>query len=129
MTKNPYGMASDHAQAVIDTAITVWMQMGLTEDQILYGIAMMNAESSYNPVAKNGVAIDTIRGLGQFNTATWNSTAKSFDAQYGLQFTPIPKIPNSAFNPRLSWGPNAPAGESPQPRGGAAAPIHSCRHA
>jgi hypothetical protein len=53
MTKNAYGttiysilpQTTAHAQAVIDTAITVWMQMGLTEDQILYGIAMMNEES------------------------------------------------------------------------------------
>jgi hypothetical protein len=36
MPNNSYGTASDHAQAVIDTAITVWMQMGLMEDQILY---------------------------------------------------------------------------------------------
>ena len=48
MTQNIYGQASAHAQAVIDTAITVWMQMGLTEDQIIYGIAMMNVESQYN---------------------------------------------------------------------------------
>jgi hypothetical protein len=33
------------AQAVIDTAILVWEQMGLSTAQIMYGIAMMDAES------------------------------------------------------------------------------------
>lgn len=53
------------------------MQMGLAEDQILYGIAMMNVESGYNLVVTNNVPIDSIRGLGQFNTAAWNATAKT----------------------------------------------------
>ncbi len=71
MPQNAYGTAiagassqtTDHAQAVIDTAIVVWMQMGLTEDQIMYGIAMMNVESGYNPVVRNNVDTDSIRGL------------------------------------------------------------------
>jgi len=119
MANNPYdtpipfnGQSTQHSKVVIDTAITVWMQMGLTEDQILYGIAMMNVESGYFPTKTNGVPTDTIRGLGQFNTATWNSTAQSFDAQHGLQFTPVPRIYNPDFNPQLSQGTNAPAGES-----------------
>lgn len=118
MTSAVYGTATPNAQAVIDTAITVWMQMGLTEDQILYGIAMMNVESGYNPVVTNNVPIDSIRGLGQFNTATWNATAKSFDAQYGLQFTPILSVSNSAYNVNSPEGTNAQAGESNDPGAG-----------
>lgn len=32
------------AQAVIDSAVMVWMQMGLTNDQIKYGLAALNIE-------------------------------------------------------------------------------------
>ncbi len=43
MTKNIYGMASDHAQAVIDTAIVVWMQIQTsprnTKFDIFFGLS------------------------------------------------------------------------------------------
>lgn len=121
MTQNAYGTAisglfhqsSAQAQVVIDTAVTVWMQMGLSENQILYGIAMMNVESGYDPVVTNGVDTDSIRGLGQFSTGTWNATALSFDKQYGLQpAPPVPYIANSNFDPQQSQGTNAQVGES-----------------
>jgi hypothetical protein len=48
------------AQAVIDSAVMVWMQIGLTEDQITYGIAMLNVESRYIPTIENSVSKDTI---------------------------------------------------------------------
>jgi hypothetical protein len=74
-----------HAQAVIDTAVMVWSQMGLTEGQILYGIAMMNVESADVPDVSNGRAKDSIRGLGQIKNATWNGAAEQFNATYHLQ--------------------------------------------
>ena len=98
---NPYGSpivpirgqttTPSQAQAVIDTAIAVWMQMGLSEVQIEYGIAMMNVESSYDPTITNSVtgtrsdSKSTIRGLGQFSAGTWNDTAKLFNVDFGLR--------------------------------------------
>src|ERR1700733_890288 len=45
---------SSLAQSVIDTAVMVWMQMGLTNDQIKYGIAALNEESGFFPDITNG---------------------------------------------------------------------------
>jgi len=69
--------SADQAQAVIDSAIAVWMQMGLSEEQIMYGIAMLNVESGYNPIITNGVPTDTIRGLGQFAAVNWRMSSDS----------------------------------------------------
>jgi len=51
------------AQAVIDSAVMVWMQMGLTNDQIKYGLAALNVEGGFFSRVTNGVSTDTIRGL------------------------------------------------------------------
>lgn len=120
MSQTPYGtnipfkfQSAQHAQVVIETAITVWMKMGLTQTQIEYGIAMMNVESGFSPVIKTLSLTDTIRGLGQFYAATWNGTAEAFDLQYGLQMQPpVPSTPNPLWNPTFAAGLNAPVGES-----------------
>jgi len=87
------GNSTQHANTVIDTAIMVWMQMGLTESQIIAGLSVMNVESGYSPTISNHVVGDTIKGLGQFNVKTWNATVNEFNKKYSLiadenEFTP-----------------------------------------
>lgn len=100
MTENAYGttipssipQTYDQAQAVIDTAIIVWEQMGLSTAQIMYGIAMMNLESGDDPTITNGIPASSIRGLGQFSDVTWNDTAKIVNRNYGFS----PALPSFA---------------------------------
>jgi|GEM_PF-3634269 len=79
-----FGNTTFNATVVTDSAVLIWTQMGLTTDQIMYGLAMMNVESGYTPQITNRVKKDTIRGLGQFNAGTWSGTAKKYDASYNL---------------------------------------------
>lgn len=126
-TPIPFGQTADRAQSVIDTAILVWEQMGLSTAQIMYGIAMMNVESGDIPTKPNGVDTSTIRGLGQFSDGTWDDTAKEFDRTYGLSPGSINYIPqdlgyrvptNANFNPAQPAGTNAQSAESNDPTAG-----------
>ena len=133
MTENAYGttipssipQTYDQAQAVIDTAIIVWEQMGLSTAQIMYGIAMMNLESGDDPTITNGIPASSIRGLGQFSDATWNDTAKIFNRDYGLSAASPSSVPqslggptNANFDPLQPAYTNAQAGMSNDPAAG-----------
>jgi hypothetical protein len=62
-----FGQTTGQACSVIDTAIMVWEQMGLSTAQIMYGIAMMNLESGDTPIITNGYPTETERGLGRYS--------------------------------------------------------------
>lgn len=134
MTKTIYGFdivpirgqvaSAAQAQSVIDSAITVWMQMGLSTQQIMYGVSMLSVESGYIPTITNGHPKETIRGLGQFNSQTWGNTAATVDAKFDLQpdsagyISQSKQALNSAFSPSLTVGTNAQAGSSNDPNAG-----------
>ena len=48
---------------------------------------------------------------------------EEFDAQYGLKFTPIPSVSNSAYNVNSPEGTNAQPGESNDPAATRATPV------
>src|SRR5271167_1297582 len=72
------------AQSVIDSAVMVWMQMGLTNDQIKYALAATNVESGFFPDSANGVPTDTIRGLGQVTNGAWVQVATKIDFDFNF---------------------------------------------
>jgi len=120
-----YDQTSDHAQAVIDSAILVWGQMGLSTAQIMYGVAMMNLESGDDPTITNGVPTSSIRGLGQVSDGTWKQDASTFDGDYHLAPGSLFYVPyplngptNQNFNPTEPAYTNAQAGQSNDPAAG-----------
>ena len=80
----PLNNTSSHEDIVIDAAVPIWMQMGLTTDQIAYGIAMIAVESGFHPQRSNGIKKSSIRGLGQFDSGTWHDRAGQFNREYHL---------------------------------------------
>ena len=115
-------------EAVIDSAVLVWMQMGLTNAQIMYGLASINVESGFFPNITNNLPNSTIRGLGQITDGTWHGAAETLDAAFNLApddnayATPQPaNIKNSGpFFVGNSTGTNAQSGESNDPAIGGA---------
>jgi hypothetical protein len=120
-TPIPFGQTTALAQSVIDTAILVWEQMGLSTAQIMYGIAMLNVESGDTPVIPNNSKNSTIRGLGQFSNGQWDYAARQFNSTYNLSIPANlnPYAPTNAdFNVYLTAGTNVQSGESNDPAAG-----------
>jgi len=63
---------------LIEHAASTWEGMGLSDEQIAFGIGVMGLESGFNPQAK-GVASDTESGLGQFNNETWEDAVRYYN--------------------------------------------------
>jgi len=56
--------------SIVSTAVSVWANMRLSQDQIAFGIATMGVESGFNPTAQ--ALTTTAYGLGQFTDETWS---------------------------------------------------------
>jgi hypothetical protein len=63
---------------LIEHAVSTWENMGLSDEQIAFGIGVMGLGSGFNPRAK-GVASDTESGLGQFTGGTWGDAVKYYN--------------------------------------------------
>jgi hypothetical protein len=63
----------------IERAVNTWERMGLTEDQIAFGIGVMGLESGFNPRARNNKS--TAEGLGQFTGDTWKDAVKRYNTR------------------------------------------------
>ncbi|MCI0564932.1 MAG: phage tail tip lysozyme [Nitrososphaera sp.] len=59
----------------IANAVDAWLAMGLTQQQIAFGVATMGVESGFNPNAQ--AATTTAYGLGQFTDSTWDRAVTS----------------------------------------------------
>lgn len=73
--KGPGGagrVTEEEKGSIIDMAVSYWGKMGLTQEQMAFGIATMNVESGFNPDAKNPAPKSTAYGLGQFIDDTWS---------------------------------------------------------
>jgi hypothetical protein len=63
----------------IEQAVKTWERMGLTEDQIAFGIGVMGLESGFNPRAGN--AGSSAKGLGQFTEGTWKDAVRHYNTR------------------------------------------------
>jgi hypothetical protein len=65
---------------LIEHAVSTWEGMGLSDEQIAFGIGVMGLESGFNPRAK-GVKSDTESGLGQFIDDTWKEAVHHYNTR------------------------------------------------
>lgn len=65
---------------LIEHAVSTWERMGLSDDQMAFGIAVMGAESGFNPDAK-GLKSKTEYGLGQFIEPTWKEAVNHYNTR------------------------------------------------
>lgn len=98
----------------IDHAVSTWEHMGLTDDQIAFGIGLMGVESGFNPHAK-GVKSKSEHGLGQFTEKTWKAAVKHYNTRPEHKTRNEPDIdavkgkddPSSQIAVIGAWIPNA----------------------
>jgi hypothetical protein len=82
--KKGYGGVGDVTEeekdAIIEKAVSQWEKMGLTQEEMAFGIATMNVESGFNPHVKG--TSKTEYGLGQFNDDTWHDAVREYNGKY-----------------------------------------------
>lgn len=71
---------------VIGNAVSVWETMGLTDEQIAFGIATMNVEAGFNAKAENPRT--TAYGLGQFVKGTWDDAVTRYNKRHDPDINP-----------------------------------------
>ncbi|MBI5888137.1 MAG: transglycosylase SLT domain-containing protein [Deltaproteobacteria bacterium] len=94
--KGGYGVGDvspERMYTIISDSANVWAGMGLTHQQIAFGIATMGVESGFNPAARNP---STARGLGQFRDKTWPDAVKHYNKTYGQALDPVLSRENTA---------------------------------
>ena len=67
-------VSEEQKNALIERAVSRWKGMGLSDQQIAFGVAMMGLELAFDPHARGNSK--TERGLGQFIDDTWGSAVK-----------------------------------------------------
>lgn len=65
---------------IISRAVVVWGRMGLTDEQIAFGVATMNVEAGFNAKAENPNT--KAYGLGQFLKGTWNDAVNYYNKRH-----------------------------------------------
>ena len=65
-------------------SLFTWQNMGLTSQEVAFGIATMGVESTFNPNA--AAPTSTAFGLGQFTDPTWTDAVKYYNNNYGSTF-------------------------------------------
>ncbi len=70
----------------IESAVTTWTNMGLTQEQIAFGVATMGVESAFNPAAQ--ATTTSAYGLGQFTNDTWVDAVNRYNTNYGGNLDP-----------------------------------------
>lgn len=81
-------VTNDQKNDIISSAVTQWTGMGLTQEQIAFGIATMGVESAFNSTALSTDPRSTEYGLGQFNNPTWNRAVNYYNQNYGGNLDP-----------------------------------------
>jgi len=64
---------------LIEHAVTTWEDMGLSDEQLAFGIGVMGLESGFNPHAKGTTAESVEYGLGQFTKKTWEDAVNYYN--------------------------------------------------
>ena len=87
--KGPGGcgdVTEEQKNSTIDRAVSTWEHMGLTEDQIAFGIGGMGMESGFNPGAIG--PFDSERGLSQFTQGTWEEAVYNARPEHKKRLEP-----------------------------------------
>lgn len=82
--KGPGGcgdVTKEQKNSTIDHAVSTWKRMGLTDDEIAFGIAVMGLESGFNPHAKGTTAESVEYGYGQFIDTTWKEAVDHYNTR------------------------------------------------
>lgn len=75
-------VTEDEKNATIEKAVSQWESMGLSQEQIAFGIATMNVESGFNSNAKNPAPKSTAYGLGQIIDDTWSYAVDDYNRHF-----------------------------------------------
>ena len=73
-------VTENNKNGIIDLAAIVWKDMGLTKEQVATGIATMNVESGFNPMAKSPTSSHF--GLGQMSNGTWGDAVDVYNKYF-----------------------------------------------
>lgn len=76
-------VSEEKKNRIVSDAVSLWENMGLSEEQIAFGIATMGVESGFNREAKNEKT--TAYGLGQITDPTWQDAVKYHNKRYDEQ--------------------------------------------
>jgi len=82
--KGPGGcgdVTEEQKNSTIDHAVSTWKRMGLTDDEIAFGIAVMGLESGFNPHAKGTTPESVEYGYGQFTHETWKEAVDHYNTR------------------------------------------------
>ncbi|MBI5212128.1 MAG: hypothetical protein HY957_01995 [Nitrospirae bacterium] len=82
--KGPGGVGDvtvEQKNSTISDAVSKWTEMGLSQEQIAFGIATMGVESGFNSTAQ--AKTTTAYGLGQFTNDAWKRAVKYYNENYG----------------------------------------------
>ena len=73
-------MTDEYKNNLIEHAVSTWEGMGLSDEQIAFGIGVMGLESGFNPHAKGTTSPKSVEyGLGQFTGDTWGDAVKHYN--------------------------------------------------
>jgi hypothetical protein len=115
--KGPGGcgdVTEDQKNKTIEHAVSTWERMGLSDDQIAFGIGVIGMESGFNGHAK-GVKSRTEHGYGQFIEDTWKAAVKRYNTRPEHKARQEPDVdpvegrddPDSQIAVIGAWIPNA----------------------
>jgi hypothetical protein len=78
---------------LIEHAVSTWEGMGLSEEQIAFGVGVMGLESGFNPHAKGTTSPKSVEyGLGQFIDSTWREAVDYYNNRPEHKVRREPKI-------------------------------------
>lgn len=81
-------VTNEQKNAVISKAESKWKEMGLTQNEIAFGIATMGVESGFDPKAKSPDPNSTAEGLGQFLKGTWPDAVTEYNKKSNAHLKP-----------------------------------------
>jgi len=82
--KGPGGcgdVTEEQKNDTIDHAVSTWKGMGLSDDEIAFGIGVMGLESGFNPRAKGTTPKSAEYGLAQFIGDTWKEAVNHYNTR------------------------------------------------
>jgi hypothetical protein len=75
-------VTEEQKNSTIDHAVSTWERMGLSEDEIAFGIGVMGLESGFNPHAKStDPKSPTEYGFSQFTDDTWKDAVDFYNTR------------------------------------------------
>jgi hypothetical protein len=75
-------VTQDQKNALIERAVSIWEDMGLTNPEIAFATTVMGQESGFDAKAKGKTKDSDEYGLGQFTEGTWGEAVKQYNIRY-----------------------------------------------